>query len=127
MSAKLYSGGGDGIDHSSDRPSHGVSTSACGSRGLRCVKITVTKKMSTERADMNDPMVSMKFRTSQPIPGWYRYVRRGMPMRPTMCIGKKVRLKPMSISQKFHLPRRSSSILPNAFGHQKYKHEHRPS
>ena len=35
-----------------------------------------------------------------------------------MCIGKNVRLKPMSISQKFILPSVSSSIRPNTFGHQ---------
>ena len=36
-----------------------------------------------------------------------------------MCIGPKVMLKPISISQKFTLPQVSESIRPNTFGHQK--------
>ena len=36
-----------------------------------------------------------------------------------MCIGPKVRLKPMSISQKCHLPSVSFSMWPKTFGHQK--------
>ncbi len=35
-----------------------------------------------------------------------------------MCIGKKVRLKPINISQKCSLPSPSSSIRPNILGHQ---------
>ena len=35
-----------------------------------------------------------------------------------MCIGKNVRLNPMSINQKFHLPSVSLSIRPKIFGHQ---------
>ena len=35
-----------------------------------------------------------------------------------MCIGKNVRLNPMSITQKFHLPSVSLSMRPKTFGHQ---------
>ena len=46
-------------------------------------------------------------------------MRRLMPWSPRMCIGPKVRLKPMSVSQKCHLPTLSLRIQPNTFGHQK--------
>ncbi len=35
-----------------------------------------------------------------------------------MCIGPNVRFIPMTISQKFHLPSFSLSILSKTFGHQ---------
>ena len=35
-----------------------------------------------------------------------------------MCIGPKVRLVPMTISQKFHLPNFSLSMRPKILGHQ---------
>jgi hypothetical protein len=35
-----------------------------------------------------------------------------------MCMGKKVTLKPMNVSQKLHWPSRSSSIRPVIFGSQ---------
>ena len=35
-----------------------------------------------------------------------------------MCIGKNVRLNPMSISQKFHFPSDSFIMRPKIFGHQ---------
>ena len=34
-------------------------------------------------------------------------------------MGKNVRLKPISMVQKFHLPMRSLSIRPKILGHQK--------
>ena len=37
-----------------------------------------------------------------------------------MCIGKKPRLKPMNMVQKFHRPSLSSSIRPVILGNQKY-------
>jgi hypothetical protein len=45
-------------------------------------------------------------------------MRRGMPDRPSWCIGKKARLKPMKWIQKWTLPSRSSSWRPNIFGNQ---------
>jgi hypothetical protein len=44
------------------------------------------------------------------------YTRRGIPRRPEMCIGKKVTLKPMKISQKDSFPRPSRYIRPYIFG-----------
>ncbi len=35
-----------------------------------------------------------------------------------MCIGPNVRLMPITISQKFHLPSLSLSMRPKIFGHQ---------
>ena len=46
-------------------------------------------------------------------------MRRIMPARPIVCIGKNVRLKKMNISQKFHMPSFSSIMRPNIFGNQK--------
>ena len=48
----------------------------------------------------------------------YSATRRGMPCMPMMCIGPNVRLKKMNVSQKCHLPRRSSYIRPVIFGNQ---------
>ena len=65
ISAKLYSGTGVGIDHSSVRPSHG---SAGALRGLRAVMITLTRKISTEKAMTNEPAETTMFIVSQPMP-----------------------------------------------------------
>ena len=68
-----------------------------------------------ERADGRRP----GSRSSKPMAGRVtRYMRRGWPCRPRMCIGPNVRFMPMIISQKFHLPSRSLSIRPKIFGHQ---------
>ena len=44
-----------------------------------------------------------------------------MPIRPRICIGKKVRLKPTNMIQNWIFPMRSLSIQPEIFGHQKYR------
>ena len=59
------------------------------------------------------------FSQSHPSPGWYVKTRRGMPRRPSKCIGKNETLNPMSIVQKLQRPRRALSILPVIFGSQK--------
>ena len=41
-----------------------------------------------------------------------------MPCSPMMCMGAKVALKKMNVSQKWILPRRSSNIRPVIFGNQ---------
>ena len=48
----------------------------------------------------------------------YSATRRGIPWMPIRCIGAKVRLKKMNVSQKCHLPSRSSNIRPVIFGNQ---------
>ena len=65
-----------------------------------------------------EPIEEMRLYASQSPPWWYVQIHRGIPSSPSMCCGMKVTLKPTNISQKFHLPRRSSSIRPNIFGHQ---------
>ncbi len=45
-------------------------------------------------------------------------MRRGMPIRPRMCIGKYSTFMPMNIVQKCHLPIRSSSMRPLNLGNQ---------
>ena len=68
---------------------------------------------------MPDPIVEVRLYASKSPPRWYVKIRRGMPIRPSMCWGKKVRLKPMNTSQKWAFPSPSSSNLPKIFGHQK--------
>jgi len=73
---------------------------------------------------MNEPIEATMFqkaRLKNPSParcGVHTYMRRGWPWRPRMCIGPNVRFMPTNISQKFHEPRRSFSILLKTFGHQ---------
>ena len=62
-------------------------------------KITIAKNI------MNAPSVSTTFQARKPVSMGYVAMRRCMPMMPRMCIGKNVRLKPMSISQKCQAPR----------------------
>ena len=47
-------------------------------------------------------------------------MRRIMPARPIVCMGKKVRLKKINMSQKFTMPSFSLIMRPNIFGNQKY-------
>ena len=68
-SAKLYSGTGDGIDHSSVRPSHG---SALATSPSRSVLITFTRNTSTDSAMTNAPIVASRFMVSQPMSAAYR-------------------------------------------------------
>src|ERR1043165_4610192 len=68
ISAKLYSGGGDEVIHSSVRPSHGSSSQYS---SLRNVAMTLTRNTSTDRAMMNAPIVDMRLSVSQPMPLGY--------------------------------------------------------
>ena len=70
------------------------------------------------RARMKAPTVSAKFQNVKPMLPAYRYMRRGWPKSPTMCIGPNVRFTPTTISQKFHLPSVSLSMRPQILGHQ---------
>ena len=45
-------------------------------------------------------------------------MRRGMPARPSWCIGKNVMLNPMNMSVNWILPSVSLSIRPVIFGNQ---------
>ena len=50
--------------------------------------------------------------------GAYSAMRRGMPARPSRCIGKNVSWRPTNMSVKWTLPSRSSSIRPSILGNQ---------
>ena len=73
---------------------------------------------------ISDPIDATRFqkpKLKKPSPARssvHTYMRRGWPCSPMMCIGPNVRFMPMHISQKFHHPSRSLSILPKIFGHQ---------
>ena len=118
-SSKLWTGVGFGLNHSRLRASHGSGGSGGRPRARRADRITLITKNMTPRAMTNTPMVANRFQKSNPKPGEYVSIRRDMPFRPRMCIGPNARLKPMSIVQKFHLPRVSPSLWPNTLGHQK--------
>ena len=45
-------------------------------------------------------------------------MRRGMPSKPSVCMGRKPMLKPRNIVQKFHLPSRSFISRPVILGNQ---------
>src|SRR5215471_10687375 len=66
--AKLYTGGGEGIDHSSVRPSQGS-----GPAGVpeRMVLMTLTMNNTNESAMISDPMVETRFQKFQPRSGAY--------------------------------------------------------
>src|SRR5438477_12708009 len=61
--AKLYSGGGEGIDHSRVRPSHG---SAPASSPRVVLEMKLIRKISTENAMINAPAVAIWFQRFQP-------------------------------------------------------------
>src|SRR5260370_15271162 len=113
MRAKLYTGGGDGIDHSSVAPSHGSSEASSPLRRLLNRLIT---NSNTENPMPIAPIVEIWFSSVTPSSGPYVYTRRGMPSNPVQCMGMKVRLKKMTNVQKFHLPRVSLIIRPLIFG-----------
>ncbi len=66
----------------------------------------------------NAPIVDTRLSAAQPGRSGYVKTRRGMPRMPRKCWTKNVMLKPMTMSQKFALPRRSESIRPLIFGNQ---------
>src|SRR5260370_4855636 len=68
ISAKLYSGGGDEIDHSMVRPSHG---SLPASAPRRRDTTALTMNISTDTAMMNPPIEMTRLRAVQPRPGSY--------------------------------------------------------
>ena len=101
MTAKLYSGGGEGIVHSSVAPCHGS-----GPAGEPRNQLTTRFASSTTipTVVMYEPIVSARLSGPQPSPPGYVYWRRGIPSSPTMCIGKKRRFVPMKMIQKLIWP-----------------------
>ena len=116
MTAKLYSGGGEGIDHSSVGPRHG-SRGAGGPRNQLYDEVR-EQQQDPERGEQAAERLDHVVRTSSPC-------RRGTCRRaaasragPTMCIGKKRRFVPTKITQKLIWPGRSKYIRPVTFGNQ---------
>jgi len=94
---KLYSGGGEDVSHSSVLASHGSLPASGPPRHERSMFQT---KINTAMPIRNAPTVSTRFQVRKPVSTGYVAMRRCMPITPRMCIGKKVRLKPMISSQK---------------------------
>uniref|UniRef100_A0A6J7PZB9 Unannotated protein n=1 Tax=freshwater metagenome TaxID=449393 RepID=A0A6J7PZB9_9ZZZZ len=119
IASKLCAGGGFEVIHSRLRASHGSSGAFTAGFLLRCVITTFTMKQRIPIASTKAPTVEMAFQNRAcTLDSSYRYMRRGWPWRPTICIGPKVRFMPMTISQKFALPQRSFRSRPKTFGHQ---------
>ena len=112
----MYGGGGDVVAHSSVLACHGSSPAM---RRFCRERRTLMKKTTIETAIRYEPMVEMRFNVPQPRSAVYSAIRRGMPRMPRMCMGKKVRLNPISISQKWSRPSPSRSRKPVIFGNQK--------
>src|SRR5262249_175440 len=118
MRAKLRSGGGQLVAHSSDAPCpHGSSTSTM--RPVLYDFHTLYRNGSVEMPMMNDPAVEISFSVVQPSEGRQSKYRRGIPSPPAQCCTRNVVLKPMRVSQKWTLPQRSSIMRPVIFGNQK--------
>src|SRR5207237_2101878 len=107
--AKLDSGGGDVVDHSSEEPSHG-SLPATSPWSRLCTKFQM--KIRIEAEMMNEPMVDTSFSVVTPRLAGYVKTRRGMPNSPVQCIGMNVMFMPINIVQNVHLARRSFSRRP---------------
>ncbi len=72
------------------------------------------------RARGDDLHVTVVSPVNEPRRGYVVYTdtRRGIPTRPTQCIGKKVRLSAMKVPQKWSRPSVSLYIRPVIFGNQ---------
>src|SRR5262245_62032640 len=68
MRAKLYTGGGEGMLHSSVRPSQG---SGLATSPDRAVLMTFTMKTTNDSAMVNAPIVETRFQKFQPRSGAY--------------------------------------------------------
>ena len=73
-----------------------------------------TAKSATLLAMTKAPIVAKRFQnaTVLPISSNHTQVRRGMPWRPSQCIGANVMFIPMNIIQNWILPIRSLIIRP---------------
>src|ERR1700682_1707389 len=112
--SKLYGGGGDEVAHSSVLPRQGSSPAISPPFQLRT---TLIRNSSTEKAMRKDETVMIMFVVAHAGLA-YVAMRRGIPSSPSVCMIKKVPLKPMKRVQKFHSPRVRLSILPVIFGNQ---------
>ena len=65
ITAKLYGGGGDEVDHSSDDPPHGFAPAGA---PLRRLTNMLTKNSSTPIANRKLPIVVIMLSVSHPIP-----------------------------------------------------------
>src|SRR5438132_8028777 len=84
MLAKFSGGGGDVVDHSSVKASHGSSPAIAPDRRLRT---RLTKKMNIATNRIAAPMVEMRFNGPHPVLAAYVNTRRGMPTAPSQCCG----------------------------------------
>mmetsp|Transcript_21396 Transcript_21396/g.82958 ORF Transcript_21396/g.82958 Transcript_21396/m.82958 type:complete len:308 (-) Transcript_21396:6616-7539(-) len=125
VNAKLYSGGGDEVDHSSVRPPQG---SPLGSRSCsRRTKLT-TNWISVQA--MPAPISSAPAAAiwnqicSDGSSNWLR--RRVTPIRPRTYSGMNATWKPTSQNQNEHLPQNGSSLKPKALGNQNVRPANMP-
>src|SRR6266513_6241208 len=115
MTAKLYGGGGEGIVHSSVPPRKGSGPAGAPRKRLQA---RLAKIITRPTVRMKAPIVSARLYASHPRPGAYVYTRRGIPSKPTMCMGKKVSAVPTNVTQNDACAQRSWYIRPVTFGNQ---------
>ena len=105
-----------------DRPLQGPSIpGVIAGTSLLCGRLRKTLCMNSSIDTAEDESPHRGDRVPQ-VPPHARVVgmrsRRGIPSMPRKCIGKKVILNPMKVSQKWSLPRVSPSMRPVILGHQ---------
>src|SRR5712692_4506807 len=112
--SKLYGGGGEVVAHSRVFARHGSLPATSPWFQLRTM---LMRKRSTENAIKNDDAVMIRLVAAH-APLLYVAMRRGMPSRPSVCMIRKVPLKPMNRVQKFHSPSVLFKSRPVIFGNQ---------
>src|ERR1700680_532389 len=112
--SNLYGSGGEVVAHSSVFARHGSSPAISPPFQLR---ITLIRKMPIENAMRKEDTVMIMLVVAHAGLA-YVAMRRGMPSRPSVCMIRKVPLKPMKRVQKFHSPSVRLSRRPVIFGNQ---------
>src|SRR6266851_9677669 len=112
--SKLYGGGGEVVAHSRVLAFQGSLPAISPPYQLR---MTLMKKRRTENAIRNDDTVMIRLVVAHAGLA-YVAMRRGIPSSPSVCMIRKVPLKPTKSVQKFHSPSVRLSRRPVIFGNQ---------
>src|SRR5215208_4627356 len=88
MTSKLFSGGGDGVNHSSVFAFHGSGPAIT---PVLSDRTTLTTVSMMPTASSHDPTEEIALKVDHPDAVVYSYTRRGIPSRPAECWIRKVR------------------------------------
>src|ERR1700754_2988961 len=117
VNAKLYSGGGDEVDHSSVRPCHGSPVRSRNSSRRRILTTNCTiMQMIPSRIRKAPKAAIWNQICSDESSKWLR--RRVTPISPNTYNGVKATQKPTNQNQNAHFPQNGSSRKPVALGNQ---------